>query len=77
MSDSTARDSLEEKHEQNRQQRIVAIKRWGEYIETHDVDEWGNQQYRLIDSQLESARQPDIDVEHRQRVAEAGRDRSR
>ncbi|WP_247731489.1 hypothetical protein [Halovivax limisalsi] len=77
MSDSSARDSLKEKHERNRQQRIVAIKRWVEYIETHDADEWGEQQNPLIDSQLESARQSDISVEHRRRVAKAGRDCSK
>lgn len=77
MTDSNARDTLDEKHERNRQQRLQAIKRWVEYIETHDADEWGEQQNHLVNSQLESARQSDIDVDHRQRVERAGRDYSR
>lgn len=75
MTDSDTRD-LTEKRERNRQQRIRSIKRWVEYIRTHDADEWGDQQNRLVDSQLESARQSGIDVEHRRHVEEAGRERS-
>lgn len=74
MSDSNARDSLEAKQERNRQRRLKGIKRWVEYIKTHDPEEWGPQQNRLVDSQLESARQSDIDAEHRRRVEQAGRD---
>lgn len=77
MSDSNTRDDLKAKHEQNRQQRVKSIKRWVEFIKTHDADEWGDQQNRLVDSQLESARQSDIDIEHRRRVARAGREHSR
>lgn len=77
MSDSNARDELEAKRERNRQQRVTGVKRWVEFIRTHAADEWGEQQNRLVDSQLESARQSDIDVEHRRRVAQAGRDHSR
>ncbi|WP_458207771.1 hypothetical protein [Haladaptatus sp. NG-SE-30] len=77
MSDSNTRDPLEEKHERDRQQRIAGIKRWIEYIKTHSPDEWGEQQNRLVNSQLESARQSDIDAEHRQRVGNAGRGHSR
>lgn len=77
MTDSNGLDDLEAKRERNRQQRIEAVKRWVEYIKTHDADDWGDQQNRLINSQLESARQSDIDVEHRRRVDRAGRERSR
>ena len=31
------------------------IKRWAEYVRTHDDSEWSRQQNRLIDSQLQSA----------------------
>ena len=31
------------------------IKRWAEYVRTHDDEEWSRQQNRLIDSQLQSA----------------------
>ena len=74
MNDSDTRDALAAKRERNRQRRLAAIERWIEYIETHDPDEWGNQQNRLINSQLESARQSDIDIEHRRRVERAGRE---
>ena len=77
MTDSNARDELEAKHERNRQQRIKSVKRWVEFIKTHDADEWGEQQNRLIDSQLRSARQSELDIDHRRRVARAGRDHSR
>ncbi len=40
MSDSNRREDLEAKHERNRQQRISSIKRWVEFIKTHDADEW-------------------------------------
>lgn len=77
MTDSNGLDDLEAKRERNRQQRIEAVKRWVEYIKTHDADDWGEQQNRLVNSQLESARQSDLDIEHRRRVDRAGRDRSR
>ena len=75
MNDSNARN-LEAKHDRNRQQRLEGIKRWVEYIETHDPSEWGDQQNRLVDAQLESARRSGIDADHRRRVKRAGRDRS-
>lgn len=76
MSDSKERDALEAKHERNRQRRIDGIKRWVEYVKTHEPEQWGGQLNRLVDSQLESARQSEVDSEHRQRVERAGRDRS-
>ena len=39
----------------NAEQRRVMIKRWAEYVRTHDDEEWSRQQNRLIDSQLQSA----------------------
>ena len=77
MNNSNKRDTLEVKHQQNRNQRLDSIKRWVEFIKTHDVDEWGDQQNRLVDSQLESARQSELDIEHRRQVAKAGREHSR
>lgn len=63
MNDSSERNALDEKRVRNRQQRLQAIKRWVEYIEAHDPEEWGEQQNRLINSQLESARKSGVDVE--------------
>lgn len=75
MTDSNTHDALDRKHERNREQRVRAIKRWVEYIREHEPEEWGEQQNRLVNSQLESARQSDIDVEHRLRVEKASRER--
>lgn len=77
MNDSNGPDALEAEHERNRERRITGIKRWVEYVQTHPADEWGDQLNRLVDSQLESARQSDLDVEQRRRVERAGRDYSR
>lgn len=77
MNDSNERDGLDGKHDRNRKQRVAGIKRWVEYIKTHSADEWGDQQNRLVNSQLESARRSEIDVKHRKRVEQAGRDHSK
>lgn len=74
MTNSRTPEDLTTEHERNRQRRIEGIKRWIEYIETHE--EWGDQLNRLVDAQLESARQSGVDVEHRRRVDRAGRDRT-
>ena len=39
----------------NAEQRRVMIKRWAEYVRTHDDEEWSRQQNKLIDSQLQTA----------------------
>lgn len=75
MNDSNRRDALDRRRERNRAQRIQAVKRWVEYIRSNDPEDWGAQQNRLVNSQLESARQSDIDVEHRLRVEKTSRDR--
>jgi hypothetical protein len=77
MTDSRDNDALAAKHARNREQRITAIKRWVEYIKTHDAEVWGKQQNRLVNSQIEAARQSDIDLELRERVDRDRRDRSR
>lgn len=46
---------FEDKKRQNTVQRRAMIKRWAEYVRTHDDREWSRQQNRLIDSQLQSA----------------------
>ncbi|WP_138007463.1 hypothetical protein [Halalkalirubrum salinum] len=46
---------FEDKKRQNTEQRRAMIKRWAEYVRTHDDREWSRQQNRLIDSQLQSA----------------------
>lgn len=73
MTDSNRPETLDAKRDRNREQRIEAIKRWVAYIETHEPDEWGEQQNRLVNSQLEAARQSGVDVDRRRRVKRAGR----
>lgn len=74
MPDSDELDDLAAKHERNRERRLEAVERWVEYIEEHPPEVWGPQQNRLVNSQLESARQTGLDAEHFRRV-EAARER--
>jgi len=46
---------FEDEQRRNVQRRRAMIKRWAEYVRTHDDREWSRQQNRLIDSQLHSA----------------------
>lgn len=71
MTDSEELDALAEKHERNRERRIQAVERWVEYIEEHPPEVWGPQQNRLVNSQLESARETGLDAEHYRRVEAA------
>ena len=48
--------NLEEKHAENRRERLEFIKEWAEYVRTHPDDEWGPQVNKIVNSQLESAR---------------------
>lgn len=47
---------LEEERERNREQRRAFVKRWAEYVKTHDDREWSRQQNTVIDSQLKMAK---------------------
>ena len=47
--------AFEDDHRRNTEQRRAGIKRWVEYVRTHDDREWSRQQNHLIDSQLQSA----------------------
>ncbi len=46
---------FEDDQRRNTEQRRAMIKRWAEYVRTHDDREWSRQQNRLINSQLQSA----------------------
>ncbi|UTF55620.1 hypothetical protein [Natronosalvus rutilus] len=46
---------FEDDQRRNTEQRRAMIRRWAEYVQTHDDREWSRQQNRLIDSQLQSA----------------------
>ena len=74
MTDSNDRDALIAKHERNRERRLEAVKRWVAYIREHPADVWGPQQNRLVNAQLDAAQASDLDIEHRQRVADVERD---
>ena len=75
MTDSDIRDQLDEKHERDRKLRLDAIRRWVEFIEEHPPEVWGPQQNRLVESQLQSARESGLDAEHYRRVEAAGEDK--
>lgn len=68
MLDSNHSERLDDKHEQNRQERLAGIKRWVEYVREQPPEVWGAQQNRLVNSQLESARATGLSAEHEQRV---------
>lgn len=68
MSDSSARDELDARHERDRQRRIEAVKRWVEYIESTPSETWGPQQNAVVDDQLEAAQSAGIPASHQQHV---------
>lgn len=74
MNDSGTSDELAERRERNRPQRIEAVKRWVAYIREHPPESWDDQQNRLVNSQLESARETGLDADHYRRVDDADRD---
>jgi septal ring factor EnvC (AmiA/AmiB activator) len=72
MSDSSRSDALAATQRENRQDRLEAIKRWVEYMETNPPSVWGDEQNRLIDAQVAAARESDLSPAHRKRVAAFG-----
>ncbi len=46
---------FEKTQRHNTRKRRAMIKRWAEYVRTHDESEWSAQQNRLINSQLRTA----------------------
>jgi len=48
-------DEFERSQRQNADERQAFIRRWAEYVRTHDDEEWSRQQNKLIDSQLQTA----------------------
>lgn len=67
---------MAEKHERNRERRIESIKRWVRYVEETPPEKWGEQQNKLVNSQLESARGTDLPAEQYRRVERGARDRT-
>ena len=68
MSDSNVRDELTGQHEQNRKQRISAVKRWVEYIKSEPPEVWGPQQNSIVDDQLDAAQSVGTSARHKQYV---------
>lgn len=62
------RDRLDAKHENDREQRIEAIKRWVAYIESEPPEVWGPQQNAIVDDQLDAAQNAHTSAAHQQRV---------
>lgn len=52
MTNSSASDA--DRH-RNTEHRRAFIKRWADYVRTHEDAEWSRQQNTLIDAQLQSA----------------------
>lgn len=75
MNDSKLREALDDKHERNRKHRLESVKHWVQFVRENPPEVWGPQQNELVDSQLQSARDSDLDADHYRRVMQAGRDR--
>lgn len=74
MPNSNPSEALAARRERNREHRIEAVKRWVAYIQEQPPESWGDQQNRLVNSQLESARQTGLDADHYRRLEDATRD---
>ncbi|WP_129115732.1 hypothetical protein [Halegenticoccus tardaugens] len=74
MNDSNEREALAEKRERNRERRIEAVKRWVAYIEENPPETRGPQQNKLVNAQLQSARESGLNAEHYLRVRKSGED---
>lgn len=48
-------EEFEKARRQNADRRRALIKRWAEFVRSHDDEEWSRQQNTLINSQLQSA----------------------
>ena len=48
-------DAFDDIQDRNAEQRREMIKRWAEYVRTHEDSEWSRQQNRVIDPQIQSA----------------------
>lgn len=48
-------DDLEADRRRNAAERRAFVRRWAEYVRTHDDAEWSRRQNRLVDSQLQTA----------------------
>jgi hypothetical protein len=46
--------TFDRKQTRNRAQRRAFVKRWAEYVRTHDDADWSRQQRKLIDSQFQN-----------------------
>lgn len=73
MTNSNVRDDLAAKHEQDRERRIDAIKRWVDYVRTQPPAVWGPQQNAVVNDQLDAADGQTTAV-HQQRVADVATD---
>jgi len=72
MSDSSRSDALDAKHRANRAARLEGIKRWVAYIREQPPSVWGDEQNRVVNAQLESARATDVSEDHERRVTAFG-----
>lgn len=68
MPDSNPSDPLAQKQERNSEERLEGILRWVEYIREQPPEVWGEQQNRLVNSQLESARESSRSPDQERRI---------
>lgn len=70
MNDSNVPEYLAAKHARDREQRLEAIERWVEYIQSEPAETWGPQQNAVVDGQLDAAQHVETSAAHRLRVTE-------
>ncbi|WP_435195673.1 hypothetical protein [Natronomonas sp. EA1] len=68
MTDSNPSDPLAEVRKRNQQHRLEAVKRWVEYIKREPASVWGPQLNAVVNAQVESATEANLDAEHHQRI---------
>lgn len=68
MNDSNRPDGLDAKHGRNREQRLAAVRRWVEYIESEPPETWGPQQNAIVNDQVEAAQSVPTSAARQQHV---------
>lgn len=43
--------------DRNTEERHAFIRQWAEYVRTHEDEEWARQQHKIVNSQLQSAKE--------------------
>lgn len=70
MSDSNTKPDLPDRDER-REARLEQVRRWAEYVEREDPEVWGPQLNRLVNAQLDAAREAPVSAEELAKIEAA------